>query len=121
MIRRELVNGLKGVIDDSKNFTCDACIQGKMVCGPFQDGHRHANECLRRLHSDVCSPMDIVLLGGNHYFCLLVNDHSGYIWYHPIVKKSDFSTWFMKMDKLFLNQFRTHMKVLCSNGGGVST
>ena len=62
--------------------------------------------------------MDVVSLGGNRYFCLLVNDQSGYIWYHPVSNKSDFSEWFVRMDKLFLNQFRTHVKILHSNGGG---
>ena len=57
-------------------------------------------------------------MGRNWYFCLLVDDCSGYIWYCPVAKKSDFGEWFMKMDKLFLNQFRTHVKVLHSNRGG---
>ena len=57
-------------------------------------------------------------MGGNWYFCLLVDDWSGYIWYCPVTKKSDFGEWFMKMDKLFLNQFGTHVKVLHSNRGG---
>ena len=118
MIRKELVSGLKGVPDESKDFTCDVCVRGKMVRGPFQDGHLHANERLGRLHSNVCGPMDVTSLGGNRYFCLLVNDRSGYIWYRPIARKSDFSAWFIKMDNLFLNQFGTHIKTLCSNGGG---
>ena len=118
MIRKELVNGLKGVADDSRHFTCDACVCGKMVQGPFQDGHRHTDEHLGRLHSDVCGPMDVISLGGNRYFCLLIDDHSGFIWYQPVAMKLDFSTWFIKMDKLFLNQFGTHMKILCSDRGG---
>ena len=35
MIKKELVNGLKGVIAELKDFTCDACTQGKMIHGPF--------------------------------------------------------------------------------------
>ena len=62
--------------------------------------------------------MDVISLGGNQYFCLLVDDQSGYTWYHPVTNKSDFSEWFVRMDKLFLNQFGTHVKILCSDGGG---
>ena len=62
--------------------------------------------------------MDVTSLGGNRYFCLLIDDRSGYIWYQPVAKKSDFSAWFMKMDNLFLNQFGSHAKILRSNGGG---
>ena len=83
-----------------------------MIRRPFQDGHQHMRERLGRVHSDICGPMDVVSLGGNCYFCLLVDDQSGYIWYHPVSNKLDFSEWFVRMDKLFLNQFGTHVKIV---------
>ena len=118
MIKGGLAGGLTGIIDESNNFDCDACIRGKVIRAPFQSGHLHANKRLGRLHSDVCGPMDVASLGGSHYFCILVDDQSGYIWYHAIAKKSDFSMWFIKMDKLFINQYQTHVKILRSDGGG---
>src|SRR5258708_3815052 len=32
--------------------------------------------------------------------------------------KSDFTEWFIKLDRLFVNQYGTHTKILCSDRGG---
>ena len=112
------VNGLTGIASMPSDFDCDACIRGKMIRGPFQKGHQHAEQCLGRLHLDICGPLDVPSLGGNHYFCILVDDRMGYIWYHPVARKSDFSAWFMNMDRMFHNHFDTHVKTLRSDGGG---
>ncbi len=105
MIRKGLVDGLTSVPDDSKFFNCVTCICGKMTWGPFQEGHVVAHECLGCLHSDVCGPMEVPSLGKQHYFCVLVNDKTGYLWFHPCFAKSDFMPWFVKMDTFFANHY----------------
>ena len=40
------MDGLDDISDDTKDFDCEACIQGKMAHGPFQSGHEVASECL---------------------------------------------------------------------------
>ena len=61
--------------------------------------------------------MDIISLGKKHYFCILVDDKMGYTWFSPCTQKSDFTDWFIKLDKLFVNHYGTHMKILWSNCG----
>ncbi len=89
MVRKGLSNGLSNVTNDAKNFDCIACIQGKMVQGSFQVGHEVATKHLGHLHSDICGLMDVPPLGKNHYFCILVDDKTHYLWFHPCTKKSN--------------------------------
>ena len=112
MIRKDLAGGLTDIPDDAKDFDCLACIKGKMVRGRFQDGHDTATKHLGCLHSNVCGPMDVPSLGKNHYFCILVDDRTRYLWFLPCAKKSDFTGWFTHLDALFANHYRTHMKIL---------
>ena len=118
MIWRKLVVSLDNVPDDSKDFDCEACICGKMTRAPFQKGHDATKECLGCLHSDVCGLMETTSLGKRQYFCILVDDKTGYTWFHPCTLKSEFTNWFIKLDKLFVNQYGTHAKVLWSDLGG---
>ena len=99
MICRKLVVSLDNVPDDARDFDCEACIHGKMTRGPFQKGHEAAGKCLGCLHSDICGPMETISLGKRQYFCILVDDRSGYTWFHPCTSKSDFTDWFIKLNK----------------------
>ena len=118
MIKRGLANRLTSIPDDSKDFDCVACICRKMTWGPFQEGHVAAGSRLGRLHSDICGPMDVPSLGKRRYFCVLVDDKTGYLWFHACFAKSDFTPWFIKMDSLFANHYQSHVKVLRSDLGG---
>src|SRR5260221_13940779 len=82
-------------------------------------GHNTAKECLGCLHSDVCRPMEMTSLGKRGYFCTLVDDKSGYTWFYPCVLKSNFTEWFMKLNRLFVNHYVTHAKILHPDSGGV--
>ena len=112
MIHKKLVVGLEDVPDNAGDFDCEACVCGKMIRAPFQKGHDVAGECLGCLHSNVCRPMEVVSLGKRCYFCILVDDMTGYMWFHPCMLKSDFTKWFIKLDWLFMNQYGMHTKVL---------
>ena len=118
MICKKLVMGLDDIPDDPQGFDWEACIHGKMVRAPFQKGHEVTRECLGCLHSNICGPMETMSLGKRCYFCILVNDWMGYTWSNPCALKSDFTDWFVKLDKLFGNQYGTHIKILQSNQGG---
>jgi len=117
MIQEKLTVGLDNVSNDMRGFDCIACIQGKMTCGPFQAGHETAPEHLGRLHSDVCGPMDVPSLGKNRYFCTLMDDKTHYLWFLPCSNKSDFTPWFIQLDTLFTNHYRSHSKTLQSDRG----
>ena len=67
MIKGHLINGLENIPSEVGDFDCIACIQGKMIHGPFSEGHERVTEHLGHLHSDVCGPME-VLWGRNGSF-----------------------------------------------------
>ena len=59
----------------------------------------------------MCGLMEVQLLGKKHYFCILVNDRSQFLWFQPC-------TWFIKLDMMFANHYGTHIKILCTDQGG---
>src|SRR5260370_17534695 len=106
MIHKKLIDGLDDVPSDPRDFDCKACICRKMTRAPFQKGHDTVSERLGHLHSDMCGPMDIISLGKKRYFCILVDDKTGYTWFSPCTQKSDFTDWFIKLHKLFANHYQ---------------
>ena len=66
----------------------------------------------------MCGPMEVMSLGKQCYFCVLVDDKTGYLWFHPCTSKSDFAPWFIKLDTLFMNHYHTRTKTLRSDHGG---
>ncbi len=92
MIQKKLVNGVDNISNDAKGFNCMACIWGKMTCGPF------SRLAMRQLLSAWANftPMFVVLwtyhpLGKNHYFCMLIDNKTQYLWFLPCSNKLDFS------------------------------
>src|SRR5258708_19566637 len=53
----------------------------------------------------------------NHYFCLLINDKTHYLWFLPCTRKSDFTAWFTHLAALFANHYHSHMKILHTDQG----
>src|SRR5260370_28645954 len=62
--------------------------------------------------------MDVLSLGKNHYFCILIDDKTCYLWFLPCAKKSDFTPWFICLDSLFANHYGSHTKILHTDHGG---
>src|SRR5258708_7387020 len=62
--------------------------------------------------------MDTPSLGKNHYFCLLVNNKTCYLWFLPCARKSDFTAWFTCLNALFANHYHSHMNILHTDQGG---
>ena len=62
--------------------------------------------------------MEVMSLGKNQYFSTLIDDKTHYMWFHSYQSKSDFTLWLICMDKFFVNQFGSHIKILRSDGGG---
>ena len=123
VLRKMLKKGLvKGVVvydlEESREIFCDACLQAKMTSSPFQSGHHHASRCCDHVHSDLCGEFEHLTLGRNLYFATLIDNMSGRIWVKLMKHKSDFITWFIEMDTLFVNQYAQHVRTLCTDNGG---
>jgi hypothetical protein len=60
---------------------CDICVVMKRGQLPFpQQSSLRAKERLKLMHGDLCGPVTPTTPEGRHYFLLLINDLSRYMW-----------------------------------------
>lgn len=79
MGREELVRGLP--LLSQVEQVCEACLAGKHRRSPFPHrALRRSTEVLELVHGDLCGPITPATPSGNHYFLLLVDDYSRYMW-----------------------------------------
>jgi transposase InsO family protein len=91
MGREGLVRGLP--ILSQVNQICEACLTGKHRRTPFpHQALWRATEPLELVHGDICGPISPVTSNGNHYFLLLVDDYSRYMWVVLLPTKDGVST-----------------------------
>jgi hypothetical protein len=76
---KEMVRGLP-CLDHVEQF-CDVCVLTKQRQLPFpQQSSFRSKERLELVHGDLCGPVTPATPGGRHYFLLLVDDLSRYMW-----------------------------------------
>jgi transposase InsO family protein len=74
-----MVRGLPS-LDHVEQF-CDVCVLTKQRRLPFpQQSSFRAKERLELMHGDLCGPVTPATPGGRHYFLLLIDDLSHYMW-----------------------------------------
>jgi transposase InsO family protein len=60
---------------------CDTCVVTKHKRQPFpRHASYHVQKQLGLVHGDLCSPITPATQGGRHYFLLLVDDTSRFMW-----------------------------------------
>jgi hypothetical protein len=69
---------------------CDVCVLTKhrRLLFPQQSSFR-AKERLELVHGDLCGPVTLATPGGRHYFLLLVDDLSLYMWVMVLGSKGE--------------------------------
>lgn len=78
----------KAAGSESVDF-CEPCALGKQHRLPFQQSTNAAKQQLALVHTDVCGPLPVTSLGGNHYFVTLLDDYSKLSVVRPLARKSD--------------------------------
>jgi transposase InsO family protein len=74
-----MVRGLPS-LDHVEQF-CDVCVLTKQRQLPFpQQSSFQGKERIELVHGDLCGPVTPATPGGRHYFLLLVDDLSRYMW-----------------------------------------
>jgi transposase InsO family protein len=69
---------------------CEACLFRKHYRMPFQHvALRRAGEVLELVHGDLCGPITPATLSSKHYFLLLINGYSRYIWVARLATKDE--------------------------------
>ena len=79
MSRTGMVRGLPEI--GHADQLCDACLAGKQRRAPFPQAAKYrATKQLELVHADLCGPITPATPGGKHYFLLMVDDYSRYMW-----------------------------------------
>lgn len=94
---------------------CDACFRGKSKARkPIKTKSHRYREVLYRLHTDMSGKISTRTLQGAQYFCVFVDDASGYKFVTLLKNKSDF---IKEFDRLCIRLGR-HPRILrCDNAG----
>ena len=72
---------------------------GHKTCAPFE-----------LIFSDVWGPATLFSSDGYHYFFIFVNAYTKYVWYYPLVTKSDVYSVFHQFQTLVKRQFSLKIK-----------
>ena len=69
------------VLHMDHNGVCRGCFLGKNTKGSFSNSESRSKEILDLVHSDLCGPMTVALLGGYNYYVTFIDDYSQKIGY----------------------------------------
>ena len=61
-------------------FVCEHCLYGKQTMSPHKRVSLRNVEPLQLVHSDMCGPIPIMLMGGALYFVTFIDDYSRKVW-----------------------------------------
>lgn len=70
---------------------------------------------LEIIYTDVWGPTHFTSIDSSHYYIILVNHDTKYMWFYPIVTKSSVSNIFPHFKKFVENRFQTKIKCLYSD------
>jgi len=99
------------------NFQCQSCPLEKasrLSLGPI--GHK-TSAPLELIFSDVWGPAPLFSLDGYRYFVIFVDANTKYIWYYPLVAKSDVYSVFHRFQTLVERQFSLQIKSIQTDWG----
>ena len=83
---------------------CQDCLAGKQtrLLFPASTNYR-ASESLELVHADLCGPISPATICGSHYFMLLVDNFSRWMWIYVIKTKDQALLMFEKLKRLVEN------------------
>ncbi|KMQ86259.1 retrovirus-related gag-pol polyprotein [Lasius niger] len=114
--RNEIMKGLNLKNDDAK-FTCDICLQGKMVRSPFPKKSERESEILEIVHSDICGPMRVESNGKAKYYVTFIDDNTRWCEVRFLKSKDEVLQRFKEFKNLVENQKEKKIKYLQSDNG----
>ena len=83
---------------------CQDCLAGKQSRFSFPASTNYrASKPLELIHADLCGPISPATIGGSHYFMLLVDDFSRWMWIYVIKTKDKALLMFDKFKRLVEN------------------
>ena len=110
---KAMVDGLKVYSDDFDRQEREGCAMGKMHRNPFPKKSEHKiTQQLEVIHSDVCGPMSVNLVGGPRYFVTFIDDFPRFSHVYIIKHRSDVLEKFKEFVELTENLMGYRVKAL---------
>ena len=98
---------------------CQDCLAGKQSRFSFPASTNYrASKPLELIHADLCGPISPATIGGSHFFMLLVDDFSRWMWIYVIKTKDQALLMFDKFKRLVENSQNRRIKILRTDRGG---
>ena len=113
VISRLFLPSLHGKID-----FCESCMLGKSAKLPFHSRQSYSTSFLHTLHTDVWGPASVLSFDGFHFYLIIIDEYSRYIWLFPMARKSNVTSIFPTFITQMANQFSTSIKIIQNDGGG---
>lgn len=106
MKTKDLVTGLE-ITDCGIKSVCEICIKGKMTKRSFsKESYHNTQEPLDLIHTDVCGPVQTVILGKKRYILTLIDDYSKYTVVYLMEHKSEVT----EKTQEYINNMKTKFK-----------
>lgn len=116
MQSKEIVVGLPKFKVDKER--CESCILSKHSRDPFpKESESRAREKLELIHSDVCGPMQNLLLSGSKYILTFIDDATRMVCVYFLKAKSEVFNTLKRFKHLVENQANCRIKKLRTNRG----
>jgi hypothetical protein len=103
---------------DHVSYLCTSCSINKAHKQPFRPTSLVSHAPLDLIYTDVWGPSNIVGLDGSHFYLILVDHFTKYIWFYPMSNKSCVSCIFPQFKHLVEKQFHTTIKNIYLDNGG---
>jgi len=117
---KNLVSGLP--ILDAHKKTCETCLKDKQSRFPFvSEKPKRSKTALEVIHSDICRPFEVPIIGGSKYFITFLDEHTRILWMYIIKLKSEALEVFRKFKILVEKESEKSIKILRTDGGGEYT
>jgi len=113
MATKGMVRNLEIDDKDEKMGTCVGCIHGKHQHVPFPPSRgERVKDILGIIHTDICSPMDNISLGGVKYFFTFIDDKSRKTFVYFLRTKDEVFDKFREFQSMVEKQTGKKIKIL---------
>ena len=115
-----MINGVDNV--NGKMPFCEACVQVKQTRKPFKGSYEvQTTGKLQIVHSDVCGPMSVALVGGAKYFVSFTDDFTRYCRVYFLKRKSEVFEKFKQYEAKVTTCTGQRIQTLRTDNGGKYT
>ncbi|KAI3498732.1 hypothetical protein L1887_09191 [Cichorium endivia] len=120
MATKEMVRGMPRIKHPAR--VCEGCLVAKQARQSFpKEAQWRASSPLELVHADLCGPIAPQTIAGNHYFLLLVDDFSRYMWVFLLKTKDEAFSAFKEFNTQMEGDGVHRLRTLRTDRGGEFT